>query len=1003
MRTRPIFLFLALAGLGFAAREQKAGFADLRLSFEANRGQTDPTVKFLARGDGYTLFLTADSAVFRLGSAFVRMKLDGANPSARVSGADTLPGKVNYFIGSDPTKWTSGASTFGSVNYNQVYKDIDLVYHGANSDAQHQLEYDFVVAPGADAGQIALEFAGAQARLGADGSLLLTVDGAPLKFRKPMVYQTAEGKSARGEKEPIAGAYQLTGNRVQFKLGKYDHTRALVIDPVLSYLTYLGGSKTDVAGFTTYGGNPTQGMAADSTGNVYVTGSTQSTDFPIVQGAIQATNTTNANTGFVLKLNSTGSQLIYSTYLGGGVLNDNSITRAYAIAVDSSGNAYVTGFTSSQKFPVTGGAYQTLCGSLFNNVSNCPGVQSAFLTKLSPTGGLVYSTFLGHNNETAVAVAVDSQGRAYVAGNTGDQCVSTNTVNCFPTTANAVTPGSVFNTTLNPNNFNQGSAFISVFDAAEATLLYSSVYGGNGAATGNEHATFASGVAVDSAGNFYLAGTTGSNQLPVTPGAFQTTFYGNPNPGFGASSRGFVAKFNPVSSGATLAYATYLGGFDKTAVSYQDVVSGIAADASGNAYISGYASYDFPATAGANNSTPCPSSNSCENRGFLAKLNPAGNALTWATFVGTVSDPTLSSADTISAPRLDGKGNVYVSGIAGNNTEYPLVNPLQPANGYGGVYVTVYDPTGSTISFSTVIYDPTDNGGQFSSGVDVDAQGNIYVAGYSNTGGLPVTAGALQPASAGPSDLFLAKINTSLPSPTITPGGIVPLDSTVSTIQPGEWISIFGTNLGAISNWTGNFPTTLGGTSVTIDGRSAYLYYVSPTQINLQVPDDSSTGSVPVVVKTSGGTAFANVTLAAFAPSFSLLDATHVAAIIIRTDGSGAYGGGSYDILGPTGSSLGYKTVAAKAGDTLELFGVGFGPTSPTVAAGAAYSGAASTTNPVTLSINSVSVPPFFAGITSAGLYQFNVTIPAGLGPGDVSLQGSVGGAKTPVVAISLQ
>ena len=160
---------------------------------------------------------------------------------------------------------------------------------------------------------------------------------------------------------------------------------------------------------------------------------------------------------------------------------------------------------------------------------------------------------------------------------------------------------------------------------------------------------------------------------------------------------------------------------------------------------------------------------------------------------------------------------------------------------------------------------------------------------------------------------------------------------------------------------------------------------------------------MPVVVKTSGGTAFASITLAAFAPSFSLLDATYVAAIIIRTDGSGAYGGGTYDILGPTGSSLGYKTVAAKAGDTLELFGVGFGPTSPTVAAGAAYSGAASTTNAVTLSINNVNVAPAFAGVTRAGLYQFNVTIPAGLGTGDVPLQGSVGGAKTPVVAISLQ
>ena len=211
-----------------------------------------------------------------------------------------------------------------------------------------------------------------------------------------MVYQTIAGK-----KEMIAGNYKLSGDRVQFALGKYDHNRALVIDPVLNYLTYLGGSKDGLVGNTTYGrGNPTQGMVVDQAGNVYVTGYTQSTDFPL-QSPIQSTNTTNAATGFVTKLNPAGSQLIYSTYIGGGVLNDNTITRPYAIAVDGSGNAYITGFTSAPQFPATAGAYQTVCGVLVNNVSNCPGTQSAFLTKLSPAGGLVYSTFLGHSGETA--------------------------------------------------------------------------------------------------------------------------------------------------------------------------------------------------------------------------------------------------------------------------------------------------------------------------------------------------------------------------------------------------------------------------------------------------------------------------------------------------------------------------------------------------------------------------------------------------------------------------
>jgi len=205
----------------------------------------------------------------------------------------------------------------------------------------------------------------------------------------------------------------------------------------------------------------------------------------------------------------------------------------------------------------------------------------------------------------------------------------------------------------------------------------------------------------------------------------------------------------PVSSGASLVYTTYLGGFDKTVVSYQDVVAGIAADATGNAYVSGNASYDFPATAGANNSTPCPSAGSCTNRGFLAKLNPAGSALIWATFVGTAIRSDLSAASNIGPPRLDAAGNVYVSGVTGSNVEYPLVNPLQPANGFGGVFVTKYDPTGSTMAFSTVIYDPTSNTNIFNSGVDVDAQGNIYVAGYTGAIRLPVTAGAFRTANAG--------------------------------------------------------------------------------------------------------------------------------------------------------------------------------------------------------------------------------------------------------------
>jgi uncharacterized protein (TIGR03437 family) len=241
--------------------------------------------------------------------------------------------------------------------------------------------------------------------------------------------------------------------------------------------------------------------------------------------------------------------------------------------------------------------------------------------------------------------------------------------------------------------------------------------------------------------------------------------------------------------------------------------------------------------------------------------------------------------------------------------------------------------------------------------------------------------------------------------PAISSGGIVPAFSTSPVIQTGEWVSIYGTNLASgTSTWAGDFPTLLGGTSVTIDGHAAYLAFVSPGQINLQVPNDTATGIVPVVVTTANGSATSTVTLAPFGPSFFLLDGKHAAGIILRLDGQGTYGGGAYDIIGPTGTSLGYPTVAAKAGDTIELFGTGFGPTTPAVPAGQAFSGVAPTTNPVTLRINNVTVTPTFAGLSSAGLYQLNLTVPSSLGPGDVSLQASVGGVQTPSgVVISLR
>jgi uncharacterized protein (TIGR03437 family) len=297
----------------------------------------------------------------------------------------------------------------------------------------------------------------------------------------------------------------------------------------------------------------------------------------------------------------------------------------------------------------------------------------------------------------------------------------------------------------------------------------------------------------------------------------------------------------------------------------------------------------------------------------------------------------------------------------------------------------------------------------------LDTSGAFYDTAYWNTANQSLTDGQVGVFSQDTgwitgqygSGLIEFDTATATPTPSITSGGVVPVYSSSSTIQPGSWVSIFGGNLaGGNATWNNDFPLSLGGTSVKINNKAAYLWYVSPTQINLQAPDDTTTGSVDVVVTTASGSAASKVTLGAFGPSFSVLvDGKHVAGIILRSDGSGAYGGGTYDIVGPTGNSLGYKTVAARAGDVLELFGVGFGPTNPAVPAGKAFSGSAATTGVIQLSINNIAVIPAFSGITSGGLYQINVLqIPSGLGTGDVSLSATAGGVQTPAgVVISLQ
>ncbi len=615
----------------------RSSYGKLPMSFEANTAQTDTRVKFLSRGNGYALFLTKDEAVITLrksnrkptllrdvhvmpggnqSAETVRMRLLGANPSPRVLGAEELPGKANYFIGNDPSKWRTNVPTYAKVRYKDVYPGIDLVYYGH----QGQLEYDFAVAPGTDPRSIRLAFAGrGKASIDKNGDLLLPAASGEVRFQKPVVYQTADGV-----REPVEGSYVMaTAKSVGFCLGTYDHSQPLVIDPVLSYSTYLGGSNNDIGG----------GIAVNVAGNAYIVGSTLGLDFPTTAGALQ-TKASENSLAFITKLDFSGSALVYSTYLGG-----THGDAAGAIALDTSGNAYVTGSTQSPDFPTTPGAFQTALLSTFGS----------FITKLNPTGsGLLYSTFLSQG--TTAGIAVDGYGNAYVTGTTDSAD--------FPITQGA------YQTT--PNYGGQGrvqDTFISKLNAAGSALVYSTYLGATD--------TDGMGITVDAAGGAYVAGFTNSPDFPSTSGTFSI------------SGNGFITKLNP--KGSALAYSVLLGAA---------VCTSVALDTSGNAYVTGHVSApDFRTTPGAFQ-TSCEDCNLA--KAFIIKLNPIGSGLIYSTLLGG------NGFDTAYAIAVDASGNAYVAGATTSSNFPTTPGAFQTEfGGAGDAFFSKLNADGSALLYSS--------------------------------------------------------------------------------------------------------------------------------------------------------------------------------------------------------------------------------------------------------------------------------------------------------------
>ena len=693
--------------------------AELPLAFEVNQGQTDRSVDYLARGPGYNLFLNAEEAVVTLDvglgrladvvseillrkpslyssipSPTIRMKLVEANPAARPSGLQPLPGRSHYLMGSDPDAWHTDIPLFERVKYESVYPGVDLIYYGRRG----RLEYDFIVAPGRTHDPILLAFEGVEGlQLDDQGDLVLLNGPEELRLEKPVVYQEIAGL-----RREIAGGYFLDErNQVGFEIGQYDEAHPLIIDPVFSYSSYLGGGGNDVA----------SAVAVDSQGNAYLTGGPSSPNFPgTIPPSAFAGGGILGMDGFVTKMNADGTDLVYSVYFGGS-LDDLGIS----ITVDGEGAAYVTGATRSADFPTQNPVQGDFGGGGDLLKSD------AFALKLRPDGsGLVYSTYLGGSGDDgARGIAVDSESSAYIVG-------STSSLN-FPIAA----PLQAANNGGGPMG---SDAFVTKLSADGGSMIYSTYLGGSEDDLGM-------GIAVDAAGNAYVTGGSRSADFPVA-GAFQQES--------GGASDAFLAKIN--AAGSVLLYSSLLGGES------DDYGMGVALDAESNAYITGLTgSEDFPTVEAAQPDFGQPDGLGAD--AFVTKVNAAGSEIVYSTFLGG------SDLDAGAAIAVAAEGNAYITGET-SSIDFPTLNAIQPAPG-GSLdgFVAKLTADGSSFEFCTY---PGGSGLDTGSGIALDAQGGVYVTAGGSSFDQPVTFGAFQTSSAGAVDALVAKIVEGDPLPKIT-------------------------------------------------------------------------------------------------------------------------------------------------------------------------------------------------------------------------------------------
>jgi Beta-propeller repeat len=753
-----------------------ATYDRVSLAFEPNvgqvRGADSERVKFVARQPGCTVFLMATGTTIQLrrrergpepdtlphargtsrsvnskpdGLATVQIQLIGADSRSAMFGTDLLPGKTNYLLGKDAAQWRQNVPTYGKVAVRNVYPGIDEVFYGRKG----RLEFDFIVHPGADPGAVKLApqalQRGSQSprpRVGisADGDLVIKTAGGDLRLARPLAYQPAAGQGATAaedsDSEPAThkaewvGAQFVPYGNDQFgiRVARYDRSKPLIIDPVLTYSTYLGGSGYDAA----------SAIAVDSSGNAYVTGQTDSLDFPAAGGAQNSIgggacgSSLDAHTcfdAFVTKLAPSGASVIYSTYLGG-----SGDDRGTGIGLDTTGNAYVTGITNSADFPVANAIQPNLAGGVCGSSTDPEPCFDAFVTKLDPTGSaVVYSTYLGGTGQDlAAGIAVDSAGEATIAGSTSSLD--------FPVSAGAL-QGSYGGGTLD--------AFIARLDSSGGTPVYSTYLGGSGEDRGLA-------VAVGASGDTYVSGSTTSNDFPAVNG-FQAANAGgacgsatSPIP----CTDAFVARID--SQGKGFVYSTYLGGTGG------DTANAIAVDAYDAAYVTGSTtSPDFPTTSDSLQRTG--GGNSVDV--FISKVAPQGSSLEYSTYLGGIGQEAAYGI------ALDSARNAYITGYA-NDLEFPVASPVEgTGGGFNDAFVSKLNVNGSALIFSTYLGGRGDEAGE---GIAVDSAGDAYVAGWTFSTDFPTTS-ALEPSYLGGSyDAFVARLSgLSLPVASLSKNALV--------------------------------------------------------------------------------------------------------------------------------------------------------------------------------------------------------------------------------------